>query len=107
MIDIIMTVNEGSSGNYLTASFTDADGNPATPASIYYSIWDKNSRAVVRGQTPVTPDTSVTVFLEGDDTKLIGSGDYEIRLFDLIVTDTAGNEITKEAAYKVNGLAGV
>ena len=67
---------------FVTAAFADPDGSAVTPDSgLKWKLTDDSGLNVInsRNDVSISPDTSVTVELDGDDLELFGEGDDGIR----------------------------
>lgn len=65
------SVIEGNTA-YLTVSFKDEDGNPATPSKIEYTIHDLYTQQEVVSSTPVAPMTSIEITISSSTNDLKG-----------------------------------
>jgi hypothetical protein len=63
----LSAANEKSS-YFVTVSFTDEEGQAVTPDTLIWTLTDSNGNVVNdREDVEITPDTSVTIVLSGDD----------------------------------------
>ena len=101
-------VQEGSS-KLLEVSFADKDGNPAAPTSISYNVYCTTTSTEHRGNTAITPATSITITLTGDIDNTINNQDnrYEIRRVTLIGVDSLGNALNRDFFYRVINLGAI
>lgn len=80
-----LTVVEGGS-LFVTASFTDRNGDAVTPDSVTWSLCDGNGSIInEREDESVTPDEEVTFLVSGDDFPWVGSYPAEIYFLYLLV----------------------
>lgn len=71
---VTVEVNEGSS-LIVTASFKDESGKAVTPESVTWTLVDRTGTIInSRQDVSVTPSSSVSIALTGDDLKRSGAG---------------------------------
>jgi len=102
-----LSVNAIDASTYIvTASFTDENDDPVEPNELYWSLQDKDDTVINdREEESISPATSITVVLQGDDLAI--SGNREVRYFkiwgtydsdlgsDLPIADKASFDIIK------------
>lgn len=93
---------------YVTVKFYDLDDDLFTPTSADYRVDCLTSGYEIRDWTAITPATSVTVTLTGEDNRIVDSRhSREIRQLVVRYVDEAGNEQKSQAQYRVDNLQGV
>ena len=97
-------VNENSTA-YLTLTFKDKNGNLATPQTIIYNIHCLTNGQEIKGDTNVTPASSVEITITPNENRIIDPNNkYERRLVTVTATYNANDEVTAEYEYKVLNL---
>lgn len=107
----VVTINEGTTAAF-DVSFTDEDDAAVTPNSITWSLYNDQGTVInSREDVSVTPDSTVTIVLYGDDLKRTGSTDRGIRRLSIYAEydSTLGNglPITAEHEFRVADFVGV
>ena len=98
------TVNERTTA-YLVLTFKDKDGNLVTPQSITYNIHCLTNNIEIRGNTSVTPDTSVEITITPTENRIIDPNNkYERRLITVVATYNINDEATAQYEYRVLNL---
>ena len=93
---------------YVTAKFYDTNDLLFTPASADYRIDCLTSGSAIREWTSLTPATSVTIAVTGDDNRIVDSRhSRETRQLVVRYTDGSGNGQLSQAQYRVDNLHGV
>ena len=101
------SVNE-SGTLYITAKFYDVNDTLFTPAAADYRIDCLTSGEEIRAWTTLTPATSVTIAVTGDDTKIVNQArGREIRQLVIRYTDGSGNSTTNQTQFRVDNLRGI
>jgi len=81
-----------SSACQVTASFSDASGNPFTPAALSYRVDDVTSGEPIVPWTPITPAASITVVVTSVQNALLSlTRLFEEHQLTLQITDGSGN----------------
>lgn len=97
-------INERSTA-YLTASFFDADGQPAAPSSVTYSVYCMTSGQQLRAATSVTPAATVTIQLGATDTLIVGPANaFERRRVTVSAIYGADDELHQDIEVVVRNL---
>ena len=93
---------------YVTVKFYDTNDTLFTPASADYRVDCLSSGSEIRNWTALTPATSVSIPLTGDDNRIVdGRHSREMRQLVVRYTDGSGNEQKSQAQYRVDNLQGV
>ncbi len=96
---ILESVNDGSTA-YLIVSFYDEEGALLTPTSVTYRIDDEEGNQI-RGNTAVTPDSTVTIELTKSDNKLTSPADRINVVTILASWESGAKQIISEYRYKI------
>jgi len=100
-----LTVNAREKSTYaITITFTDETGTTFTPVTATWTLGDKDGTTInSRVGEALTPATSITVVLQGDDLQIVDSdNDKEKRIFTVEGTydSTNGSGLPfKESCY--------
>ena len=100
------SVNEGSTA-YLAVTFRDRDGNAAAPSSVSYRIDCLTTGQEVRGDTVVSPGSSIEITLAPSDTAILDGNSYERRRVTVQAAYSGGEAINAQYDYQVKNLTGV
>jgi hypothetical protein len=101
------SVNENGT-LYITASFYDTANALFTPAAADYRIDCLTTGNEVRAWTDLTPATSVTIAVTGDDTQIYNENNSrEVRQLVVRYTDASGNSQTNQTQFRVDNLRGI
>lgn len=80
-----LTAVEGGSV-FVTAAFTDRNGDAVTPDSVTWSLCDDDGNIInSREDESVTPGESVTFLVSGDDLPWVGSYPTEIYFLHVLI----------------------
>lgn len=109
-----LTVDAKEEGSYtVTFTFYSAvTGETVTPTAIAWSLCT-TSGVVINGrnQVSITPASSVTILLDGDDLALIDASDNRARRLTIEATydSTLGNglHLTDEVEFQIDSLVGI
>ena len=108
-ITIADAVNDGTAV-VATATFTDEAGEPVTPDSITWSLFDPDGAIVneLEDEGIVTPAASVDVLIEGAN-NLYSDGYKRTIVFQAVVDLVAGNNqaSNESATYQILDIHGV
>ena len=97
-------VNEESTA-YLTVQFKDKDGNLAAPSSASYRIDCLTNGQEVRGDTALTPASSIEITLTDTDYAIIDqTNSVERRLVTIMASYGAGDDINDEYEHDLKNL---
>lgn len=101
------TVKEGSTA-YLTVTFKDKAGALSAPANLSYRIDCLATGQVVRGDTPLTPASTVEITLTPADMAILAAGSaYETKRVTVKAGYGAGDAVNDEYSLIVKALGGV
>jgi len=100
-------VNERSTA-YVSVSFVDKDGAPATPLTVTYSTKCKATGTAIKTNVSVTPAPTVTITLDALDNAIqSASNASEEKLMTVRSTYGANDECNDEYTWRVKNLSGV
>lgn len=105
MIRALTIVNEGTT-SYIHASFSDQNGDTLVPASISYTIHDRDSGAVLLEATSVSPAASVEIRVPPSINSVLDADKpAEIRVATIEAAYGAeGDGVTEEVEWRVKNL---
>jgi hypothetical protein len=88
--------------------FYDGKGDKSVPASVSYSVYCLKTKTEILPETPLTPDYSITISLNGDLVVLQDSSNKrEKKRICVYVTDSSGNSFTRTYEYEVIASTGL
>lgn len=94
MINLESKPKENGSAVLTIGPFKDEDGSAVTPTAIRWSLTTPNGIVVnEREHVSVTPDTTVSVLLEGDDLQVGAYGIERVFLVRALYDSTLGSNI--------------
>ena len=101
-------VNERTTAN-VTVAFQDANGAPATPASVTYSTQCVTTGVPIKNnQNVVGPASTITIVLDALDNAIQNQANpQEIKRLTVRAVYNTNDECNSEYVYAVNNLAGV
>lgn len=100
----VQQVNERSTA-VITASFFDADGEPAIPSSLVYSVWCMTTGEQLRAETSLTPVAVAEITLDATDTAIQdATNSFERRRVTVSATYGAGDELHQDIEIVVRNL---
>ncbi len=106
MNPFVLSINNGSEC-YVVWSCNDINGNPYTPSSLSYQVWDLTNDREVVSSTPITPTQTGTITLNATvNTMLLTSGAIERRQVTLKVGIPGGTFRNDVATYNILQQAG-
>lgn len=99
------TVKEGTT-SYLTVTFLDKDGAPATPAAATYQVHDVLTGDTIRDTTVITPLASqVEIILTPADNSLLNAANPdELRRVTVAAVYGAADGVKDEYVYRLKNL---
>jgi hypothetical protein len=127
-MEVQMTITNTAGGKYTdnvpveeesvvgwSFAFTDTDGSAVTPNTITWDLTDTSGTPInSRDNVSVSPDTSVTIVLEGDDLKLQDgeSNEFTHRVLTVAYnydSNTLGASVStlKELTFYIQNMVGV
>ena len=100
-------VNERSAA-YITVSFTDQTGAPATPSTITYSTKCLSTGIAIKTNVSVTPASSIVITLDALDSAIQNTlNDIEEKLLTVNAVFNVNDESHDEYHWFVKNLSGV
>ena len=88
---------------WINATFKDTAGAAAVPTEIWYSVYCSTNKQVVRAETQVSPDSSVSIRITPSDNAILSdSNEQEVRT--VVVRAVFGgpdDQIVREFKYWV------
>lgn len=102
------TVNDQSTA-VVTCSFCDGNGEAITPTSVNWTLLDFFGKVInSRQSVSITPSSSVSIVLSGDDLKY-SDGKNRYLIIEALYNSTLANNLPlkEEAVLTITNLAGV
>lgn len=100
----IFEVNERSTA-YVTATFLDRNGQPATPDSVTYRVDCETTDTALVALGPAVPAASVEIVIPADANAMQNpANDFEVKLVTVAAVYGAGDQVTQQYRYRVRNL---
>lgn len=91
---------------WLTVSFLNRVGDPETPTTITYEIWDVTSGTSILAETSLTPNTQVEITLSSEHNRILDSTLFrEARKVIVVATYGAGQKHVQDFVYHIRNIA--